>query len=100
MRLMIYSVNSNACTHTSTFLKCIAPHCFCHASCRLKAMVEVPHRPTMQEFQARRKSSITEARLSVRLGMCLPIVGDSHTISIERNNTLTRTAMSDAAGET
>uniref|UniRef100_A0AAX7UJA6 UDENN domain-containing protein n=1 Tax=Astatotilapia calliptera TaxID=8154 RepID=A0AAX7UJA6_ASTCA len=39
---------------------------------KMKAMVEAPHRPTMQQIQARRKGSITETRLSKRLGMSLP----------------------------
>uniref|UniRef100_A0AAX7SW77 UDENN domain-containing protein n=1 Tax=Astatotilapia calliptera TaxID=8154 RepID=A0AAX7SW77_ASTCA len=32
---------------------------------KMKAMVEAPHRPTMQQIQARRKGSITETRLRV-----------------------------------
>uniref|UniRef100_A0A3P8RL27 DENN domain containing 3 n=1 Tax=Amphiprion percula TaxID=161767 RepID=A0A3P8RL27_AMPPE len=49
----------------------------------MKAMVEVPRRPTMQEIQARRKSSVTEIRLSKRLGMSLPNLGDDQTIRLK-----------------
>uniref|UniRef100_UPI0037E7B832 DENN domain-containing protein 3-like isoform X2 n=1 Tax=Semicossyphus pulcher TaxID=241346 RepID=UPI0037E7B832 len=52
---------------------------------KMKAMVEVPCRPTMQEIQARRKSSMTENRLSKRLGMSLPNLMDDQTISFQRN---------------
>jgi len=63
---------------------------------RLKAMVEVPRRPTMQEIQARRKSSTIENRLNKRLGMSLPNLGDDQTISFQRNSLLTRIMMSDS----
>ncbi|XP_068995549.1 DENN domain-containing protein 3-like [Embiotoca jacksoni] len=63
---------------------------------RMKAMVEVPRRPTMQEIQARR-SSDTENRLSKRLGMSLPNLGDDQTISFQRNTLLNRIVMSDPA---
>lgn len=62
-------------------------------------MVEVPRGPTMQEIQARRKSCVTETRLSKRLGMSLPNLGDDQTISFQRNTPLTRTIMSEP-GET
>ncbi|XP_074540387.1 DENN domain-containing protein 3-like [Halichoeres trimaculatus] len=52
---------------------------------RIKAMVEVPRRPTMQEIQARRKSSLTEGKLSKRLGMSLPNLVDDRTFSLQRN---------------
>ncbi|KAM4579659.1 DENN domain-containing protein 3-like isoform 1-T2 [Odontesthes bonariensis] len=64
---------------------------------KLKAMVEVPRRPTMQEIQARKKSSTTENRLNKRLGMSLPNLGDGQTISFQRNSLLTRIMMSDSA---
>ncbi|XP_047454775.1 DENN domain-containing protein 3-like isoform X2 [Mugil cephalus] len=64
---------------------------------KMKATVDIPRRPTMQEIQVRRKSSTTEVRLSMRLGMSLPNLGDDQTISIIRNNSLTRIITSDAA---
>uniref|UniRef100_A0A3B4TWB6 DENN domain containing 3 n=1 Tax=Seriola dumerili TaxID=41447 RepID=A0A3B4TWB6_SERDU len=64
---------------------------------KMKAMIEVPRRPTMQEIQARRKSSITENRLNKRLGMSLPNLGDAQTISFKRNSLLTRIIVSDPA---
>ncbi|KAF7657656.1 hypothetical protein LDENG_00023980 [Lucifuga dentata] len=57
---------------------------------KMKATVENPRRPTVQEIQARRNSSITEIRLSKRLGMSLPNLGDDQTISFHRNTLLTR----------
>ncbi|XP_035474084.2 DENN domain-containing protein 3-like isoform X1 [Scophthalmus maximus] len=63
---------------------------------KMKAMVEVARRPTMQEIQARRKSSVTESRLNKRLGMSLPNLGDGRTLSIQQNTLLTRLIMSDA----
>ncbi|XP_036929418.1 DENN domain-containing protein 3-like [Acanthopagrus latus] len=64
---------------------------------RMKAMLEVPRRPTMQEIQARRNSSATENRLSKRLGMSLPNLGDDQTLSFQRNMLLTRTILPDPA---
>ncbi|XP_040900931.1 DENN domain-containing protein 3-like isoform X2 [Toxotes jaculatrix] len=64
---------------------------------KMKAMVEVPRRPTMQEIQARRKSSITENRLNKRLGMSLPNLGDDQTANFQRNTLLTRIIVSDPA---
>ncbi|XP_050932332.1 DENN domain-containing protein 3 isoform X2 [Lates calcarifer] len=64
---------------------------------KMKAMVEVPRRPTMQEIQARRKSSLTETRLNKRLGMSLPNLGDDQTISFQRNTLVTRIIMSESA---
>ncbi|XP_041799023.1 DENN domain-containing protein 3-like [Chelmon rostratus] len=63
---------------------------------KMKAVVEV-YRPTMQEIQARRKSSITESRLSKRLGMSLPNLGDDQTINFQRNSLLTRIIIPDPA---
>ncbi|XP_042345689.1 DENN domain-containing protein 3-like [Plectropomus leopardus] len=62
---------------------------------RMKALVEVPRRPTMKEIQARRQSSVTENKLSKRLGMSLPNL--DQTISFQRNTLLTRIIMSDPA---
>lgn len=89
-------------------IQCLQPPCFLllthkkypsnfhHLSCyRMKAMVEVPRRPTMQEIQARRNSSVTENRLNKRLGMSLPNLGDDQTISFQRNTLLSRVIMSD-----
>ncbi|XP_028435791.1 DENN domain-containing protein 3 isoform X2 [Perca flavescens] len=62
---------------------------------KMKAMVKVPRRPTVQEIQARSKSSITESKLSKRLGMSLPNLRDDQTISFQRNTQLTRIILSD-----
>ncbi|TKS82005.1 DENN domain-containing protein 3 [Collichthys lucidus] len=62
---------------------------------RMKGMVEIPRRPTMQEIQARRKSSFTESRLSKRLGTSLPNLGDDQTISFQKNTLLTGIVISD-----
>ncbi|XP_034553875.1 DENN domain-containing protein 3-like isoform X2 [Notolabrus celidotus] len=56
----------------------------CSEMGRIKARVEVPRRPTMQEIQARRKSSITEGKLSKRLGMSLPNLLDNQTFSLQK----------------
>ncbi|KAM6968155.1 DENN domain-containing protein 3-like [Aplochiton taeniatus] len=45
---------------------------------RMKAMVEVPRRPTMQEIQARRNSM--EVKLNKRLGMSLPNLGEERPL--------------------
>ncbi|XP_063734972.1 DENN domain-containing protein 3-like isoform X2 [Eleginops maclovinus] len=63
---------------------------------RVKAMVEAPRRPTMQEFQDRRCSSIADVKPSKRLGMSLPNLGDDQTISFQRNSLLSRIIMPDA----
>ncbi|XP_041648482.1 DENN domain-containing protein 3-like isoform X2 [Cheilinus undulatus] len=62
---------------------------------KMKAMVEVPRRPTIQEIQARRKSSITEGKLSKRLGMSLPNLGDDQTVNFQRTTQPNRTVMSE-----
>ncbi|XP_031154979.1 DENN domain-containing protein 3-like isoform X2 [Sander lucioperca] len=64
---------------------------------KMKAMIKVPRRPTVQEIQARSKSSITESKLSKRLGMSLPNLRDDQTISFQRNTLLTRIILSDPA---
>ncbi|KAM9852525.1 DENN domain-containing protein 3-like [Aulostomus maculatus] len=64
---------------------------------KMKAMVEVPRRPTMQEIQARRRSSITEKSLIKRPVMSLPNLGDDQTIIFQRNTLLTRIIMPDTA---
>ncbi|XP_051262918.1 DENN domain-containing protein 3 isoform X2 [Dicentrarchus labrax] len=66
---------------------------------KMKATVKVPHRPTIQEIQDRRKSSISESRLerSKRLGMSLPNLRDNQTISFQRNTPLTRIILPDHA---
>ncbi|XP_039973997.1 DENN domain-containing protein 3-like isoform X2 [Xiphias gladius] len=64
---------------------------------KIKGMAEAPRRPTMQEIQAQRKSSIAENRLNKRLGMSLPNLGDAQTISFQRNTLLTGIIMSDPA---
>ncbi|XP_074509876.1 DENN domain-containing protein 3-like isoform X2 [Sebastes fasciatus] len=64
---------------------------------KMKAMVEVPRRPTMQEIQARRKSSAPGSQLSKRLGMSLPNLEDDQTISFRRNLLLTKIVLSDPA---
>ncbi|XP_062278591.1 DENN domain-containing protein 3-like [Scomber scombrus] len=64
---------------------------------KMKAKVEVPRRPTMQEIQARKTNSITENKLNKRLGMSLPNLGVDQTISFQRHTLLTRIIMSDPA---
>ncbi|XP_059196232.1 DENN domain-containing protein 3-like isoform X2 [Centropristis striata] len=61
---------------------------------KMKAMVEVPRRPTMQEIQARRRSSI-ENNLSKRLGMSLPNLRDDQTFGFHRNSLLSGIIMSE-----
>uniref|UniRef100_A0A3Q0SBF3 DENN domain containing 3 n=1 Tax=Amphilophus citrinellus TaxID=61819 RepID=A0A3Q0SBF3_AMPCI len=68
-------------------------------SSRIKAVVAAPHRPTMQQIQARRRGSISENRLTKRLGMSLPNLREDQTISFQRNTLLSRTLISDP-GET
>lgn len=65
----------------------------------MKAVVEAPHRPTMQQIQARRRSSTSENRLTKRLGMSLPNLRVDQTISIQRNTPLSRILVPDP-GET
>ncbi|KAK7886368.1 hypothetical protein WMY93_025989 [Mugilogobius chulae] len=55
---------------------------------KLKAKVEVSRRPTMQEIQARRRSSVTDNLQLKRQGMSLPNLGDHHTVSLQRNSLL------------
>lgn len=64
-------------------------HSFYHVSSRMKYMLEVPRRPTMQEIQTRRRSSFTETRLNKRLGASLPNFGFDGSISFQRNTLLT-----------
>nr|XP_023010278.2 DENN domain-containing protein 3 [Maylandia zebra] len=67
---------------------------------KMKAMVEAPHRPTMQQIQARRKGSITETRLSKRLGMSLPNLREDKIIGFQRNTPLSKILLSDPAPST
>ncbi|KAM3872673.1 DENN domain-containing protein 3-like [Diretmus argenteus] len=67
---------------------------------KMKAMVENPRRPTMQEIQARRKSSIAESRLNKRMGMSLPNLGEDQPITFHRYTLLTRINMLDPAFRT
>ncbi|CAN9514261.1 unnamed protein product [Ophioblennius macclurei] len=53
---------------------------------KLKAMVHGARRPTMQEIQARRQNSVRENRLSKRLGMSLPNLGDAQSMSLQRRS--------------
>lgn len=46
--------------------------CFCPVSSRIKTMVEVSSRPTVQEIQAQRRSSVGESRPGKTRGMSLP----------------------------
>ncbi|CAJ1062158.1 DENN domain-containing protein 3-like isoform X1 [Xyrichtys novacula] len=63
----------------------------------IKTMVEVPHRPTMQELQARRKSSASEGKLSKRLGMSEPNLMDEQTSNGHRNTLPSRSFMPEPA---
>ncbi|KAF6739675.1 DENN domain-containing protein 3 [Oryzias melastigma] len=49
-----------------------------------KMTLEIPRRPTMQEIQARRASSVTENRLSRRLGTSLPNLQEDLTIGCRK----------------
>nr|XP_061789339.1 DENN domain-containing protein 3-like [Nerophis lumbriciformis] len=61
---------------------------------KMKASVESPRRPTMQEIQARRKSSLPEFKLFTRQGMSLPNLGDQdQTMNFQRSSLLTRIIM-------
>ncbi|XP_075905416.1 DENN domain-containing protein 3-like [Nelusetta ayraudi] len=60
---------------------------------KLKAVVEVPRRPTMQEIQARRRSSAAENPLCKRMGTSLPNLELVQNISFQRNPLLTRIFM-------
>ncbi|XP_061771718.1 LOW QUALITY PROTEIN: DENN domain-containing protein 3-like [Nerophis ophidion] len=53
-------------------------------STRIKASVEVPHRPTMQEIQARRLSSLLENRLVNGQRMSLSNLVDDQTLNLQR----------------
>lgn len=66
-----------------------ALHSSYYVSSRMKAMVEVPCRPTMQEIQDRRRSSITEHKLSKRRGLSLPNLEVAHSISFQRDTIVT-----------
>nr|XP_040020179.1 DENN domain-containing protein 3-like [Gasterosteus aculeatus aculeatus] len=64
---------------------------------RMKAMVEAPRRPTMQEIQDRRKSSTPGIQVSTRRGMSLPNLEDDTTTSFKRNSAQSRIIASDHA---
>ncbi|XP_077433006.1 DENN domain-containing protein 3-like [Vanacampus margaritifer] len=56
-----------------------------------KSSVESPRRPTMQEIQARRKSSLPENKPITRQGMSLPNLGDQdQTMSFQRSPLLSK----------
>uniref|UniRef100_A0A672F826 DENN domain-containing protein 3-like n=1 Tax=Salarias fasciatus TaxID=181472 RepID=A0A672F826_SALFA len=61
----------------------------------MKALVHVARRPTMQEIQARRKSSLTEDRLGKRRS--LPNIGDEQSMSFQRSSLPSRYFLSDSA---
>lgn len=65
----------------------------------MKAMVEVSHRPTMQEMQARRRTSLTENKPAKMRGMSLPNLEINQASSPKRNSLLNRMIVSDF-GET
>lgn len=94
-------INPFSCHHLITLFELRQQHhckwliTFSKSSCRMKAMVEIPRRPTMQEIQARRNSSITENRLNKRLGMSLPNLGDDRPISFPRHTVLSRIIIPD-----
>lgn len=60
-------------------------------------MVEVPRRPTMQEIQARRRSSAAENPLCKRMGTSLPNLELVQNISFQRNPLLTRIFMPESS---
>lgn len=65
----------------------------------MKAMVEVSHRPTMQEMQARRRTSLTDNKLTKVRGMSLPNLEINQVSSSKRNSLLSRMIVSEF-GET
>ncbi|XP_077455086.1 DENN domain-containing protein 3-like [Stigmatopora argus] len=61
---------------------------------KMKASLESPRRPTMQEIQARRRSSLPEYKLITRQGMSLPNPGDQdQSINFQRSSLLTKSIM-------
>uniref|UniRef100_A0A3Q3F1Q8 DENN domain containing 3 n=1 Tax=Kryptolebias marmoratus TaxID=37003 RepID=A0A3Q3F1Q8_KRYMA len=57
----------------------------------------MPHRPNMQEIQAKRKSSISENRMNKRLGMSLPNLAGDRALSFKRNPLFSGIIVSDSA---
>lgn len=76
----------------------VAGRCVSHVLFRMKAMVEAPRRPTMQEIQARRKSSTPGIQVSTRRGISLPNLEDDTTTSFKRNSAQSRIIASDHGG--
>ncbi|XP_053743781.1 DENN domain-containing protein 3-like isoform X2 [Synchiropus splendidus] len=66
---------------------------------KMKAKVEIPRRPTMQEIQARRRSLGTDSTSAKRMGAILPNLGEEPTLGIKRNS-LTGVLVSDTALKT
>ncbi|XP_017280436.1 DENN domain-containing protein 3 [Kryptolebias marmoratus] len=64
---------------------------------KMKSLVEMPHRPNMQEIQAKRKSSISENRMNKRLGMSLPNLAGDRALSFKRNPLFSGIIVSDSA---
>ncbi|XP_067366197.1 DENN domain-containing protein 3-like isoform X2 [Channa argus] len=60
---------------------------------RMKAKIEVSHRPISQEIQAHGRSSVSESRLN----KSLPNLRDDQTVNFHRNTPLTRIIMSEFA---
>lgn len=85
--------DTNLFSSPSRAVDVAALHSSYYVSSRMKAMVEVPCRPTMQEIQDRRRSSITEHKLSKRRGLSLPNLEVAHSISFQRNEIVTRIIM-------
>ncbi|XP_061676537.1 DENN domain-containing protein 3-like isoform X2 [Syngnathoides biaculeatus] len=65
---------------------------------KMKASLEIPRRPTMQEIQDRRKSSLPENKLIPRQGMSLPTLSDQEqTVHFQRSSLVTRIIMCEPA---
>ncbi|KAF3691884.1 DENN domain-containing protein 3 [Channa argus] len=60
---------------------------------KMKAKIEVSHRPISQEIQAHGRSSVSESRLN----KSLPNLRDDQTVNFHRNTPLTRIIMSEFA---
>ncbi|KAK6327010.1 hypothetical protein J4Q44_G00026550 [Coregonus suidteri] len=63
---------------------------------RMKAMIDIPRRPTMQEM-ARKYSSRPENHLNKRLGMSLPNLGEERPLNLLRHTSLKKIIIPESA---
>ncbi|XP_045069431.1 DENN domain-containing protein 3-like [Coregonus clupeaformis] len=64
---------------------------------KMKAMIDIPRRPTMQEM-ARKYSSRPENHLNKRLGMSLPNLGEERPLNLLRHTSLKKIIIPESAG--